>query len=84
MLVISTFHQRKYFTEYAEKTDVMFRQVMHISFCRPNARINAAGSIAEQPPILRMTSELNPLALNELLDAAHDKITLNYQQSAFR
>jgi hypothetical protein len=35
---------------------------------RHNARINAAGKIAEQHPSLPMTSELYPLALNELLD----------------
>jgi hypothetical protein len=39
---------------------------------RHNARINAAGSIAEKHSILRMTSELNPLALNELLGSPLD------------
>jgi hypothetical protein len=34
---------------------------------RHNARINAAGRICEKHPILRMTSNLIPLALNELL-----------------
>jgi hypothetical protein len=36
----------------------------------PNARINRAGRIAEQPSILRMKDKLIPLRLNELLDFA--------------